>query len=864
MSEDVGAFEVGSAYVQVDPNAEGFAEALEEQIGDVQLVVTIPVVPDASGLQEGVDSAAADAKATIVLPVTADPAGLQESVDAAVKDSGAVVTVPMEADPGNLEAQADAAATDAGEEAASSFAEKFSNVASRMSLFTPDEGQMAAAGGSAGGAAGTGFGEEFESAVAAEGAAAGARLNAILAEDAAQAGRGAAAGFSESFSAGLSDAVAASAAAWGEIPVAAEDAARAAVLNTTQAWGALVPAAETAGTEAGEAAGTGFVSRLASMLSGVTSMFAGMVPAAEVEGAEAGEAAGAGFVSRFAAMARGAAASLSGMIPGFAAEGEAGGEAAGEGFASRFRSIIMGDISPMEALMGAGFVAAAADMASHFGADMELIHTQAGVAQSAISGLGGSVETLAGQVGESPDSLAQALYHIESSFQSVGITGSSALSLLQVAAEGARTGNANLVDVTNALDAAVASGIPGVQNYSQAMGALNAIVGAGDMSMQDLADAMGSGLMANAKLYGQSLQEVGAALATLGDNNIRGAKAATDLKMAWQALLSPLATAGPMLQSIGLNATQLGHTLEHSGMTAAVQQFVDHLQASKIPVSDWGTYVTDIFGKRAGAGIGVMIDQLDRLKSKMPDIEKGAHDFASAWAATQQTTSQKLKELESGFETLMIKIGAAVLPGLDKIMTGVNNALPGIEKFAGQLGKLAEPLVKTALDGLGTVMRDIGHDQKTVVENKNGSIEGEKPGRARPASLPKRHRQTSERDDFRGKIDRLLGDRAGDAPECRRQQCPVPLVERQRLQLVDTGMRDVVAPCKIEQRRRDQRQGGPAGELPPLRALGDAGDDRRARHGEHQADARLLGVDHRREDQRQRQQMWAPSGRLDK
>ena len=38
--------------------------------------------------------------------------------------------------------------------------------------------------------------------------------------------------------------------------------------------------------------------------------------------------------------------------------------------------------------------------------------------------------------------------------------------------------------------------------------------------------------MAVAKSYGQTIYQVGAALATFGDNNIRGAKAATDLRMA--------------------------------------------------------------------------------------------------------------------------------------------------------------------------------------------------------------------------------------------------------------------------------------------------------------------------------------------
>jgi TP901 family phage tail tape measure protein len=441
------------------------------------------------------------------------------------------------------------------------------------------------------------------------------------------------------------------------------------------------------------------------MLSGVTSMFAGLVPAAATEGAAAGETAGEGFASRFASMMSGVTSAFSGLLPGMEAEGASAGAAAGEGFGSRFKSAIMGDLSPLEVLMGAGFVAATAMMASHFDAAMELVHTQAGVAQSAIAGLSGGVLDLAGKVGESPDSLAHALYHVESSFQSVGITGQAAMSLLQTAAEGAREGNANLVDVTNALDATIASGIGGINNYSQAMGALNAIVGAGDMSMQDLADAMGSGLMAVAKSYGQSIYDIGAALATFGDNNIRGAKAATDLRMAMQAILAPVKTGESYLQHLGLTMTSLGDTMTHKGLTAAIAEFVQHLEAAKVPVSDWGEYVTNIFGKKAGAGIGVLVDQLGRLQSKMPDIKHGAESFASAWSATEATTSQKLHELEAGFQALMIRIGNGLLPAVDSLMSMITRNLPTIEHFGTEIAHLVAPVVTVFFTGLESILK---------------------------------------------------------------------------------------------------------------------------------------------------------------
>src|SRR5260221_7888116 len=127
------------------------------------------------------------------------------------------------------------------------------------------------------------------------------------------------------------------------------------------------------------------------------------------------------------------------------------------------------------------------------------------------------------------------MYHVESNCESIGIRGPKALKLVKIAAEGAAVGGADLTDVTNALTAVVASGIKGVHSFAGAMGVLNKIVGVGDMSMQDLADAFGTGVLASVKGFGVTIKDAGAALAVFGDNNIRGAHAGTQLRMAVMA-----------------------------------------------------------------------------------------------------------------------------------------------------------------------------------------------------------------------------------------------------------------------------------------------------------------------------------------
>lgn len=315
-------------------------------------------------------------------------------------------------------------------------------------------------------------------------------------------------------------------------------------------------------------------------------------------------------------------------------------------------------------------------MAANFQATMERIHTQAGVAQSSIAGLSKSVLGLAGQVGFSPTSLAEGLYHVESSFASMHISGKTALEILTTAAKGAAIGNSDLVGTVNALDATIASGIPGVKNFSEAMGALNAIVGSGDMSLQDLNKAMGSGGMAVVKGYGLTIRDVGAALATFGDSNIRGAASMTALRMAVQALSVPAVSARKWLTEFGMSQDTLAKDMQHGGLKSALDDLRSHFRKAGISAIEQGQVITEMFGKKAGTGLAVLMGQFDRTMSKYPELTKGATGFSDAWTQTQKTFNQQLKETEQGLVAMGVKLGTVLLPYAEKFLSwlrvGVN------------------------------------------------------------------------------------------------------------------------------------------------------------------------------------------------
>lgn len=402
--------------------------------------------------------------------------------------------------------------------------------------------------------------------------------------------------------------------------------------------------------------------------------------------AAAGADAAAAASDRLAESADAASASLDRQAVSGKAASDSAGEsaAASEGFGSTAKL----------ALLGIGVAAAyGIDKAMKFQSQMLLLNTQAGVSMPNVKKMSQGVLEISTQTGQSLSNVSESAYHVASNMASMGSTVPNMLNAVKVAAQGATVGHANMVDVTNALTAAIASGIPGVKNYQQAMGVLNSTVGSGDMTMQDLADAFGTGMVASVKGYGLSIKDVGAALATFGDNNIRGAKAGTDLRMAVQALAVPVSTAAPELAKLGLTTNSLAKDMQSGGLLKALDDLQSKFTKNGITAKNEGQVITDLFGKKAGVGLSLLMEQMDRLQSKYPALTKGANDFGAAWQKTQETPAQKWKELGAGLQASAVNFGTSLLPAFsaaagfaDKILDDINSTKGAADGLAVAFG----------------------------------------------------------------------------------------------------------------------------------------------------------------------------------
>lgn len=306
-------------------------------------------------------------------------------------------------------------------------------------------------------------------------------------------------------------------------------------------------------------------------------------------------------------------------------------------------------------IVGIGYAATTA--ASQFQAAMTQLVTQAGLPADQLQNLTNQVLAFANSgAQQTPEVLAQGLYHIVS----LGVPAADAMNVLKLASEGAALGGANLEDVANALGAAVASNIKGSGDYANAMAVLNATVGAGNMRMQDLAQALGN-VLPQATTAGLSLTDVGAAMATMTDNGMPAADAATRLHMAISLMEAPTKAAQKALESVGVTQFQLADDMRTKGLLPALQDLHDHLVDSGKTADQQAAIINAAFGGGRSAGaIELLLNNLDRVGQKYQLIDEGVNKFGSDVSLQSQTSAAQFAEGAAKMQAASIELGDAL------------------------------------------------------------------------------------------------------------------------------------------------------------------------------------------------------------
>lgn len=331
------------------------------------------------------------------------------------------------------------------------------------------------------------------------------------------------------------------------------------------------------------------------------------------------------------------------------------------------------------AFVGAGIYAVHA--AGDFQEGITTLVTGAGEAEKNVGKVRDGILNLAVATATSTKQLVDGMFMIESA----GYHGAQGLAVLKAAAEGAKTGNADLGVTANAVTTVMNDYHLSAKQAADATNFLVAVVSQGKTHMEDLGASLAYILPIASSLH-VPLSDVGGAMATLTGHGIDAATAATYLRFTLGAIINPSSQAKSALDEIGLSSTALSSTLSQKGLVAALQLLEQHLQDHFPKGSAQATAaLSEILGgvRGLGAGLGLTGDNLTEFIGKVQKTSstiEGANGKVLGFDKTQQELNFKLAQAKEAVQTLAIRLGTLLLPVVEKVVSAVTSAVNWFDK----------------------------------------------------------------------------------------------------------------------------------------------------------------------------------------
>lgn len=373
-----------------------------------------------------------------------------------------------------------------------------------------------------------------------------------------------------------------------------------------------------------------------------------------------------------------------------------------------FGALAVAAVAAGAAVAGVGVIGT--KMAGDFQSGLERLVTSAGEAQGNLQMVGDGILKISTDTGTTTDQLVAAMYNIESG----GQHGADGLHVLQVAAQGAKTENADLTTVAKTLMTTMTDYKMPTDQATAAMNGLIATVKGGRTTLQEMSTAMGN-VLPIASSLGISFPQVAAAMDALTNAGQSAQRSSQNLAHFLTALEAPSGVAAKSMVGVGLTANQLRDTLANQGLPAALQLIEDHI-GTHLPKNsvEAETAMKDITGGLVGLKEAAAITEagLKHVAQTAQDIAAAmghAGDSVDGFTQIQQTLNFQLDRVKTGFEALMIVLGEKLLP----IVT------PLVEAFANFIGTLTDLVsgmgnTGSAATSFSDILKSLGIDTKAL------------------------------------------------------------------------------------------------------------------------------------------------------
>jgi TP901 family phage tail tape measure protein len=387
-----------------------------------------------------------------------------------------------------------------------------------------------------------------------------------------------------------------------------------------------------------------------------------------------------------------------------------------------FREVQADGLSMKSVLAGAGAVAGealvavgveAVKMASEYQLATTRLVTSAGEQKSNLKMVQDGMLNMAGQVGISANELAKAMYYVEAA----GYHGADGLKVLKAAAEGAVAENADVTHVSQALTDVLVDYHLKASAAADITSKMIEAVAHGKTNLEDFSKAFAS-IVPAASAAGISFNDVGAALANMTNHGFTTQRAAQNLAQALRSLLKPTKPMMDAFQQFGVSADELKAKLHGpNGLTDAMEYLAQAAtKAGKEGTPEFAAALRALMGTAPGANaalatVGANFSATTDTINAMAKATADAQGRVQGFALVQHTFGQQIRELDAGFQSLLIRIGLQLLPILSKFISYVmTNGTPIMK----QLGDLTKQYIVPVLTQLWQILQNLSPTAQTV------------------------------------------------------------------------------------------------------------------------------------------------------
>jgi TP901 family phage tail tape measure protein len=331
--------------------------------------------------------------------------------------------------------------------------------------------------------------------------------------------------------------------------------------------------------------------------------------------------------------------------------------------------------------------AATGKLALDFDTTMNQIVGLAKVPREQIQGVRDEILKMAGDVGRSPQELAEAFYFVASA----GFSADEAMKVLDISAKAAASGMGETQDIAKVLGGVINA--YGHENLDAATAAdqLTAAIQDGSAEASDFAGVIGT-LAPGAAALGVSFDQVTAALAGMTNVGLSADEAATSLNQVFSGLLKPTSQAEEAMKGLGLSSAGLRQELKEKGLLATLRTLEEAFRGND-------TAASAVFGNiRALRGVTALLSlDTDQLNGIFADTKDSLGAVAGAYKDTegpQREIARSMAELQA----TAIEIGQDVLPIVVEVL---HQLAGGAKEFAKWWSGLSETQRKTIIQFAG-------------------------------------------------------------------------------------------------------------------------------------------------------------------